>query len=126
MHRESMPEFREMTKKQALEETMELWNYTAENTPKSDTYESWKKKTAKALGMFDYAHQCPCCEYAAICANDVWPDCHFCPIWREKGKNIACEYHGEYGDWLRSPTKENALVIAYLAEEKLDDEEESL
>jgi len=130
-----------ITKQKALEDTMELWNYIAEATDllkninnffidfkvitKEDEQflrcevirkiEKLKNSVAKALG-FNYENDEPSCEYEInFNTEDI---CDHCPIW--SSGNNHCTYN-EYGEFLYNPTRENALAIAYLAEEKLDE-----
>jgi hypothetical protein len=104
-----------MELKQALLECMELWNYVAEYHIGHGFCSYAKDIVAEAMGIEHYELQCPCCEYG---------DCDVCPVWGGMGYDCMDD-PGEYKKYSSSyENPEEALAIAYLAEQRLDEMEE--
>jgi hypothetical protein len=114
-----------LTKRMALEQTMELWCRLAEYPDLS------KFEIAEDMGIGDYLHCCPCCEFTNL--NHLH-NCDKCPIWGKYYRvypesSAVCEEYGmPYDNWLtsritlksKSIQSKYALDIVYLAEAALD------
>lgn len=98
---------------------MEQWNFVAEyiieHTNKKlisrDRAEQLKWEIGRGLGMKVFFGGCAACEYKGSCDD--------CPIWGYLTYKCTSDV-GEFDTYIRIPTSENALAIAYLAEQALD------
>lgn len=118
-----------LTKQQALEQTLCLWNNIYEELLQYDpTFHppamAVKDKIAELSGLGDYRARCPLCEYTyryAYCRT-VCEDCPLYEQWCGSANNndAPCESYGTPYYRYRIGGVEGALEIALMAEEALD------
>ena len=85
-----------LTKRKALEETIALWSWLAEN-PDKDKEDATEEPELRHIAK--YTHVCPCCEYTSQYHDDLL-NCYECLVWGNPDLDYGCESgEGTYAGW---------------------------
>jgi len=101
----------ELTERQALEITRELWVHLARTGGKKERWEGWAK--------YGYMYNnCPLCRYGSqVSSSTGYKRCFVCPYYKHFGKKCYSGSHGQnshYQSWEDSRTIEERIYYADL------------
>lgn len=102
-----------MTKKEALEICIKMWNWLAEHPLAT------KDDAIDALDLPPMQNDCAACHYALAQRTGRNSICNYCPVWDSTEGYEVC-LKEEYGRWLNDEDGA-AKAIADRAQKKLDD-----